>query len=352
MTIYSGPLVAHGEASAAMIEGDRLALFDQVRALLVATGLPPEPDVYDLFWRYVGDADHALSLALDAALAGGRFDLGVVAALRRAHCGEAAEGEIAALFGAVHDQAEALTYRIEAGREDLAVYGRAIADGGEALATRLDPAALAALLARLGEATATMQEANARLERELAAAAAETRALTEKLTVAERRAITDPLTGLLNRRGTIEALERAQADARAAGAQLAVAMIDIDHFKRVNDRFGHALGDEVLRFVARHLQDRLGGTSVGRLGGEEFVAVLAGCDASAGAAAVDRARAELAGQIIRNARDGTSLGRVSFSAGVAADQPADGVDSLLGRADRALYSAKRMGRDRVIPDRG
>jgi diguanylate cyclase len=202
-------------------------------------------------------------------------------------------------------------------------------------------------------ATATMQSANARLEGELAAAATEARALSEKLGAAERAAITDQLTGVLNRRGTFETLERLQGETRASGQKLSAAMLDIDHFKRFNDRFGHALGDDVLRFVARHVADRIApsGGIVGRLGGEEFVALLPDQDVRSAAAIIDRVRAELAGQIIRNASDGSSMGRISFSAGVAGDRPDDNADSLIDRADKALYSAKRMGRDRVVPDR-
>lgn len=130
-------------------------------------------------------------------------------------------------------------------------------------------------------------------------------------------------------------------------------MIDIDHFKRINDRFGHALGDEILRFVARHVADSIAplGGKLGRFGGEEFIALLPGHDSLHGTAIIDRARSQLAGQIIRNAADGSSLGRVSFSAGVASDRSDDNCDTLIDRADRALYSAKRMGRDRVVPDR-
>ncbi len=351
MTIDRGRLTAADAAPAAEVA---LQWFDQIRGLLVTTALPPQPDVYDLLWRYVRDDDHALSLAVDTAIALGGFDLAAVAALRRAHCGEVGALEVAALVEAAHGQAEALTNRIEAGRADVADYGRAIADGGARLEAPLDAAALAVLLEQLGAATATMQAANARLEGELATAATEARALSEKLGRAERAAITDQLTGVLNRRGTIEALERAQAETRANGTKLALAMVDIDHFKRFNDRFGHALGDEVLRFVARHVADRIApeGGSVGRLGGEEFVALLPNCDVMAAAAIIDRVRAELASQIIRNAGDGSSMGRVSFSSGVAGDRHDDDADSLIERADRALYAAKRLGRDRVVPDRG
>lgn len=350
MTAYDSKLAAMNDAAP---DTGPMRWFSQIGTMLISHRLPPVPDVYDLLWRYVRDENHDLSLAVDRAITVGSFDLAAIGALRRAHCGELGASEVSALVEAAHGQAEALSHRIEAGRTDLADYGRAIADGGARLETPLDPAGLAALLEQLGAATATMQAANARLEGELAAAAGEARGLAEKLGAAERAAITDPLTGVLNRRGTIELLERLQAETRGTGTRLALGMIDIDHFKRVNDRFGHAIGDDILRFVARHLADSFApaGGKVGRFGGEEFIALLPDHDAARGAAVIDRARSHLAGQIIRNAVDGSSLGRVSFSAGVAADRHDDSCDALIERADRALYSAKRMGRDRVVPDR-
>ncbi|KAB7646507.1 GGDEF domain-containing protein [Polymorphobacter fuscus] len=330
-----------------------MRFFSEIGTLLLAHRLPPVPDVYDLLWRYVRDDYHALSLGVDRAIADGIFDLAAVSELRRAHCGDLDASAVTALVEAAHDQAEALSQRIESGRTDLADYGRAIADGGARLETPIDAAGLAVLLEQLGAATATIQAANARLEGELASAAVEMRGLAERLGAAERAAITDPLTGALNRRGTIETLERLQAETRAAGTRLALAMVDIDHFKRVNDRFGHALGDDVLRFVARHLADSIaaGGGKVGRFGGEEFVAMLPGHDVMRATAIIDKARSQLASQIIRNAVDGSSLGRVSFSAGVAGDRVEDSCETLIARADDALYCAKRMGRDRVVPDR-
>jgi len=354
MTIQDGRIEAAATAATPGSDAARaLVCFDQIRSLCVAHGLPPQPDIYELLWRYSRDEDHALSLAIDTAIATGDFDLATALQLRKAHCGEVEAGEVQALVEAAHGQAEALTQRIDAGRTDLADYGRAIADGGARLETPLDAAALATLLDQLGAATATMQAANARLEGELAAAATEARALSEKLGRAERAAITDPLTGVLNRRGTFEVLAKAQASTRSEGQRLAVALVDIDHFKRFNDRFGHALGDEVLRFVARHVADRVAplGGSVGRLGVEEFIALLPDHDVTRAAAIIDKVRAELASQIIRNAADGSSMGRVSFSAGVAGDRHEDDCDTLVERADRALYAAKRMGRDRVVPDR-
>lgn len=331
-----------------------LAWFDRVRAMLVQTGLPPEPAVYELLWRYVRDEDHELSLAIDKAISAGELTLAAALSLRETHLGRLSEAQVNQLIAEAQGQAEALGRRIESGQTDLADYGRAIADGGERLAGPLDATSLAALLDQLGAATASIQAANARLITELDEAAAETRALAERLSQAERAAVTDALTGVLNRRGIIAAIEAAQAGSAARGEPLALAVVDIDHFKRFNDRFGHAMGDDVLRFVARHLADRLErcGGAVGRLGGEEFVGLIPGVGAQAGAGRIDRIRAELAGQVLKSAADGSSMGRISFSAGVAEHRAGQGPDQLIERADAALYTAKRLGRDRVVPDRG
>jgi diguanylate cyclase len=258
---------------------------------------------------------------------------------------------VSALVTAARDQAEALTERLANGHTSLADYNQAIATSGARLAEPLDAPGLADLLAQMGEATQRMQAANAVLMAELDLAVAESRGLARKLLDAERAAVTDVLTGVLNRRGSVAAIEQAQARSRDDGTPLALAVVDIDHFKRFNDRYGHAMGDDVLRFVAQHLASRLAdrGGSVGRLGGEEFVLLLPGDAIGPATGLVDRIRAELAGQVLRSATDGSSMGRISFSAGVAQDKPADTTETLLERADKALYTAKRMGRDRVIP---
>ncbi|WP_188945993.1 GGDEF domain-containing protein, partial [Polymorphobacter multimanifer] len=250
MTMASGLLVAAEEASASTAA---LAWFDQVRAHCVMHDLPPEPPVYDLLWRYVRDENHDLSLAVDRAIAAGGFDLPALMDMRVKHIDGITTGEVASLVEVVHDQARALTETIEVGQTNLAKYDRALGEGSSALSTPLEAAALAELLENLGQATNTMQEANARLAADLAVAVTEARTLSVKLGAAQRAAVTDQLTGLLNRRGTFQLIEQHQREARRSGQPVSLALIDIDNFKRVNDRFGHALGDDVLRFVAQHL---------------------------------------------------------------------------------------------------
>lgn len=333
----------------------QLLLFDRLRDLLVRTGLPPEPDVYDLFWRYLGGLEHAITRALDEALAAGPVDMAAVRQMRRDHCGETDASAIAQLVETARVQTDRLSQHLREGQADLAIYGRAIADGDAALNGASAPATpdeLAALIQPLGAATTVMVAANRRMEGELEAAVAETAALRDQLRKAENAAITDALTGLLNRRGLITALTEAQGTAAATQAALSVAMVDIDHFKNVNDQWGHALGDEVLRFVGQHLALGIGDAgTVGRLGGEEFVAFLPGMKLDAAMATIDQLRGALASQIIRRTADGASMGRITFSAGVSANHDDDCADSVIARADGALYTAKRLGRDRVIPDR-
>jgi diguanylate cyclase (GGDEF)-like protein len=158
-------------------------------------------------------------------------------------------------------------------------------------------------------------------------------------------AIRDGLTGLFNRRHALEQLGGAVEAAAATGEHLAVALLDVDHFKQINDVHGHLVGDAVLRDVGRVLGDRLRGTDlVGRYGGEEFVVVMRRATAPQARAVLDQIRGQL------SARPATDLlPGYTFSAGVA-EHPDDGRDvtSLLQRADERLYQAKAAGRDRVM----
>jgi diguanylate cyclase (GGDEF)-like protein len=162
----------------------------------------------------------------------------------------------------------------------------------------------------------------------------------------QRQATIDDLTGLVNRRRFLEALASEIVRAETFGTPLSIVLADLDHFKLVNDRFGHHAGDELLRSFAGRVRAHLRDVDVpGRLGGEEF-AILVPETAAAGAAAVaERLRRSLMGVPI-SAGDDSALVTASF--GVAQLAPAESGDDLLRRADVALYSAKRQGRNRVV----
>ena len=163
----------------------------------------------------------------------------------------------------------------------------------------------------------------------------------------EKCAATDELTGLANRRETLAALDRHMAATRRHGRPLSLAILDIDHFKRVNDTHGHPAGDEVIRRVAQLAVEVMREEDlVGRLGGEEFVVVLPDTEADAAMKATDRLRAILASTTVLLGQ-GQSL-QITLSAGVAQMHPGDDRTKLVGRADEAFYRAKSAGRDQVL----
>jgi diguanylate cyclase (GGDEF)-like protein len=151
---------------------------------------------------------------------------------------------------------------------------------------------------------------------------------------------TDALTGLPNRRGLDEELPRELARARRHDSPVCAVMLDFDHFKEFNDAMGHQAGDALLKETAAAWRNALRDTdfvaySVARYGGEEFVVVLPDCDLDQATAVVERLRAVIPGDR-------------TCSAGVARWNGVESADELLGRADAALYRAKRNGRDQAI----
>ncbi|WP_435203898.1 diguanylate cyclase [Qipengyuania sp. 902] len=162
----------------------------------------------------------------------------------------------------------------------------------------------------------------------------------------QRFAATDALTGLPNRRSFMEslgrALDRAQID---SSRKLCVAIFDIDHFKRVNDRFGHPAGDEVIREVGVRAHDSLRTRDlVGRIGGEEFAIVLPKADIEGAKTVCERLRLAIDGKPVRH---GDAIIPFTISVGVAEFQSGDDIDHIMARADEALYEAKTGGRNQV-----
>ena len=161
-------------------------------------------------------------------------------------------------------------------------------------------------------------------------------------------AMQDELTGLTNRRSILDTLDQQLAMARRSGQPLSLLMLDLDHFKRVNDSFGHLAGDAVLRQVASGIASRLRAQDIaGRYGGEEFLVILPGTTDDGAVQLAEELRKSIAAERIEIG-EGHPI-TITISIGVCGGVPVAGqrVEDLIDAADRALYSAKENGRDRV-----
>ncbi|MBR1088802.1 diguanylate cyclase [Bradyrhizobium manausense] len=220
-----------------------------------------------------------------------------------------------------------------------------VADQGKA---GVDPKALVAQL--MNELARAATRAT-RLEAGFEEKTRELDVIRDSLSKSEERARTDTLTGLANRRALDEFLRKAQTTAEW-GEPLSVLLLDIDHFKTFNDNFGHGVGDQVLRLMAKVLREKVRQQDLpARYGGEELIAVLPDADLPACAETAERIRRALAECKITRRSTGEVLPSITVSIGVAQYRPGETIADLIERCDRALYLAKGGGRNRVVTER-
>jgi diguanylate cyclase (GGDEF)-like protein len=193
-----------------------------------------------------------------------------------------------------------------------------------------------------------LHHANEALREAMTALAGSKQEVEQKNLELERLATRDPLTGALNRRAFHAAFDGVWRDAGKSGSGLTCLMVDIDHFKNINDSHGHGVGDRVIQEVARKLQESVRGTDLlCRWGGEEFCVVIGGLDAAASAEFAERVRMRIERECGAAVREVSGL-RVTASVGVELLSPQiESTAALIERADQALYRAKRSGRNRV-----
>jgi diguanylate cyclase (GGDEF)-like protein len=177
----------------------------------------------------------------------------------------------------------------------------------------------------------------------------DSRELTDELSRVRMLSLTDELTGLANRRAFLRRLEDEVARVQRYGFPLSFALMDLDHFKSINDEFGHAAGDEVLRVYAKNILSVFRHHDmVARYGGEEFAVLLPNTDADGAIRALNKVKRR-AGET-RWQSNGAISQVPSFSAGVSLFKPGESASAFIERADKALYRAKRLGRDRIELD--
>ena len=196
--------------------------------------------------------------------------------------------------------------------------------------------------------TREMMQQNQTLEKELSKSAVVMEETQRDLEIVRKEALTDGLTNLSNRKAFDIEIMRVAQEAIEEGITFTLIMMDIDHFKSFNDNFGHQVGDQVLRLVARTLIEGVKGRDVAaRYGGEEFAIILPETNLQGGVKVGDLLRKAVAGKDVVNRNTGDKLGRITLSGGVAQYLPGEKIEDLIERADAALYTAKHNGRNQI-----
>ena len=228
-------------------------------------------------------------------------------------------------------------------------YGATLDGANRTLSAVLTPEQIKSTVEMLVKSTTEMRQTNKVLEERLTLSKSEINNLQQSLEAIRTESLTDPLTGLGNRKYFDRMIESSVQNALANGEPLSLLMFDIDHFKSFNDSYGHLTGDQVLRLVGMSLKQTIKGQDVtARYGGEEFAVVLPNTALRQALTVADHIRRAVMAKELKKKSTGEILGRVTISVGVSMLKPNDDGDSLIERVDACLYAAKRNGRNRVV----
>ena len=314
--------------------------------LLERASVPPLPAFYNLLFDYVAGVKGLQSARVATILSEG--DEAVGDRLYSEFIAPYANDE------AIEKAVAQMSARLSVLDKLIVASSAAAADQSAALASAttylsssaLEPALVREWVLRLHDYNQRLSRANAVLSDELADAQLELEQTRGAIMQSRETALLDSLTGVANRDGLDAVLVRLRE--RHPDEMLSVAILDIDHFKSLNDSYGHRVGDDVLLLVVRAIRDSIRATdAVGRPGGDEFVVILPGTGLAAAHNLADGIRAAVAKSDLREALGEDVLGGITASIGVAQLSDGESFARLFDRADRCLYRAKQSGRNRV-----
>lgn len=343
----------------AIADSHELKLYQRIGHFLIEQRLDINPANYTFAYHVLNDPDGPLARAVAAMTDGGvRLTRNEIVSLgfdpgRGTPSNDVANDPAVPEPDACANNLVAQTQMQVEGFEDMVRwmqsetqdFGRSLAASADALQRTRDEGT-ERMLDEVARLTATMVErahvAEARLEK----ANREASELRSKLEKAREDATRDPLTRLPNRRAFEQCFNRYRHEKR----EMLMAVCDIDHFKSVNDRFGHAVGDRVLRAIAHALETHCAGHFVARYGGEEFAMLFPDTDRAQALATLEEARVTVAAKRYRLRESDQPLGAVTFSAGITQVGPGDDCARAFERADALLYQAKNQGRNQITAE--
>ena len=322
----------------------------QVIEAMEAASVWPTPLNFEIWVHYLGAPEGPLGREVKRIIAASEpFTEATAELLAAEHLPRGRLTEEIRDAGQVLDrELSSVSDAISKAHRSQASFGQALDKVATSIETASGDAGLKAIVSGLTSATRLVRRETETLEKHLDTSTREVARLREHLEQFRRDAMTDSLTNLANRKAFDEHLEAACAKADAEGEALTLAMLDIDHFKRFNDTWGHQTGDQVLRYVAS-VMGRVAKAPrlAARYGGEEFAMIFPKENIDQVHRALETIRKEIASRSLRRRSTDDELGAVTLSVGFAERRPDETAASLLERADTALYASKHAGRNCV-----
>jgi diguanylate cyclase len=319
--------------------------------LLKRGQIPPYPQFYELLYTYATGVNPSLNQRVNQIFRDGTATAELAERLYNEFLkSQDANERISSVSERMATRIEAVHDAIDTAMATANSYsGTLQSASGDLGHDHMTEAELRATAQKLLGETRRMQDANAQLEQKLEASRDDIAALQRDLDEVRRESMLDPLTKIFNRKSFDEGLLKAFTEANDIGTPLCLMLLDIDHFKRFNDTWGHQTGDQVLRLVAMTLKSNIKGKDMAaRYGGEEFAAVLPETDLEGAIIVADNIRKAIQAKELLKRSTNEKLGRITASFGVAMFKKGDTPGSLIERADRCLYAAKHAGRNRVL----
>jgi diguanylate cyclase len=319
----------------------------QIRAL----GHPASPRNFEIWYHYATGYNQALNQTINETLAkNGALNEADLDQVYNTHIAASRMGERIDSVGVrVLDEIKQVMATIDAAAGSATSYSKSLNLASETLAQANDGEALRQVIEHLVQGAKEMELNNKKLETSLAASKQEIEQLQDNLETVRIESLTDPLTTLANRKYFDNALAKGLTEAQERNEPLSLLMLDIDHFKSFNDKYGHLTGDQVLRLVALSVKQNVKGQDIAaRYGGEEFVVALPNTSLQAAITVADHIRRAVMTKELMKRSSGERLGRITISIGAAVLRRGESAQVLIERADKCLYAAKRHGRNRVI----
>ncbi len=320
--------------------------------LLKRGQIPPYPQFYELLYAYATGVNPSLNQRVNQIFRDGTATQELAERLYNEFLkSQDANERISSVSERMATRIEAVHEAIDTAMATANAYSGTLQSASGDLGQDMSETDLRAMAQKLLGETRRMQDANAQLEQKLDASRDDIAALQRDLDEVRRESMLDPLTKIFNRKSFDEGLLKSFNEAAGEGTPLCLMLLDIDHFKRFNDTWGHQTGDQVLRLVAMTLKSNIKGKDMAaRYGGEEFAAILPETDLEGAIIVADNIRKAIQAKELLKRSTNEKLGRITASMGVAMYKPGDTPASLIERADRCLYAAKHAGRNRVLSE--